>query len=255
MTCAGNIILKLDGEPAVLAVRDAVAKYHGGIVVQERPAVGESPSNGLVEEAGKTVKGVCAGTEIADRGKDEREAEVRRRDHPVDDKMGSDDGTWSVKMGERAEKSEHAEHQWPLSGRKVWYKQIREQKERKDKIESEWHEGLWPGQSRSTNETIMETAKGVVRAYATRRQDADERWKGDFIKKFQGTPARPDPNRGQLMTPIRVWFDPQVAEPDPTKEPWKEPQMRRMKITESMLQKYGHTEGCEGCRANAAGMT
>ena len=57
------------------------------------------------------------------------------------------------------------------------------------------------------------------------------------------------------MTPIRVWFDPQVAEPDPTKEPWKEPQMRRMKITESMLQKYGHTEGCEGCRANAAGMT
>ena len=31
--------------------------------------------------------------------------------------------------------------------------------------------------------------------------------------------------------------------------------MRRMKITESMLQKYGYTEGCEGCRAKAAGMT
>ena len=53
---AGNIILKSDGEPAFLAVRDALAKYHGGIVVQEGPAVGESPSNGRVEEAGKTVR-------------------------------------------------------------------------------------------------------------------------------------------------------------------------------------------------------
>ena len=81
----------MDGEPAVLAVRDALAKYHGGIVVQEGPAVSESPSNGLVEEAGKTVKGDCAGTEIADRGKDEREAEVRRRKRR-EDKTRTRDG-------------------------------------------------------------------------------------------------------------------------------------------------------------------
>ena len=95
--------------------------------------------------------------------------------------MGSDDGV-------------------QVRGRQRWkneLRQIREQKERKDKIESEWHEGLWLRQSRSTNETILETAEGVVRAYATRRQDADERWKGDFIKKLHGTPARPDPNREQ----------------------------------------------------------
>ena len=38
-------------------------------------------------------------------------------------------------------------------GEKVWYKQIHEQKERKDKIESEWH-----------HETTVGTAEGVVRA-------------------------------------------------------------------------------------------
>ena len=54
------------------------------------------------------------------------------------------------------------------------------------------------------------------------------------------------------MIPIRVRFDPpQVGEPDPTMQPTKEPQMRRMK----MLQKYWYTEGCEGCRAKAASMT
>ena len=56
-----------------------------------------------------------------------------------------------------------------------------------------------------------------------------------------------EPNRGELMIPLRVRFDPpQVGEPDPTMQPGKEPQMRRMEITESMLQKYGYTEGCEG---------
>ena len=52
----GNIILKLDGEPARLAVLDALAKYHGGTVVQEGPAAGERQSNGRVEEAGKMVR-------------------------------------------------------------------------------------------------------------------------------------------------------------------------------------------------------
>ena len=74
-------------------------------------------------------------------------------------------------------------------GEKVWYKQIREQKERKDKIESEWHEGLWLGQSRSTNETIVGTAEGVVRAYAVTRDG-----KAISSRSFR------EPQRGQ--TPI-----------------------------------------------------
>ena len=52
----GKIILKSDVEPAMLAVRSAVMKYHGGIVIPESPAKGEKAENGLVEEAGKTVR-------------------------------------------------------------------------------------------------------------------------------------------------------------------------------------------------------
>ena len=53
---SGSIILKADGERAIGAVRDAIAKYHGGKVVIEGPTKGESQSNGRVEEAGKTVR-------------------------------------------------------------------------------------------------------------------------------------------------------------------------------------------------------
>ena len=51
-----EIILKSDGEPAMLAVRSAVMKYHGGIVIPESPAKGEKAENGIIEEAGKTIR-------------------------------------------------------------------------------------------------------------------------------------------------------------------------------------------------------
>lgn len=51
-----RMILKSDTENALKAVREAVGKYHGGIVVPENPPRGESQSNGRVEEAGKTIR-------------------------------------------------------------------------------------------------------------------------------------------------------------------------------------------------------
>ena len=68
-------------------------------------------------------------------------------------------------------------------------------------------------------------------------------------------PQRGQTNREHLMVLIRVRFDPpQVGEPDPMMQPRKEPEMRRTKIAQRMLQKHPYTEGCEGCRAKAAGM-
>ena len=48
-----RLILKSDGESSIVAVREALAKQHGGIVTPEQPAKGEHASNGVVEEAGK----------------------------------------------------------------------------------------------------------------------------------------------------------------------------------------------------------
>ena len=40
----------------MVAVREALAKYHGGLVTPQHPPKGESKANGRVEEAGKTVR-------------------------------------------------------------------------------------------------------------------------------------------------------------------------------------------------------
>ena len=52
----GELIVKSDGQPAMLASRSAVIKYHGGIMIPESPAKGEKAENGLIEEACKTIR-------------------------------------------------------------------------------------------------------------------------------------------------------------------------------------------------------
>ena len=51
-----TLVMKCDGERSVVALRDAVGRFHGGRVVPESPAKGESQSNGAVEGAGSTVR-------------------------------------------------------------------------------------------------------------------------------------------------------------------------------------------------------
>ena len=47
-----KLILKSDGEPAIVAVREALARCHGGIVIPEQPPPGEHQGNGLAEVTG-----------------------------------------------------------------------------------------------------------------------------------------------------------------------------------------------------------
>ena len=125
---AGNIILKTDGEPAILAVRDAPAKYHGGIVVQEGAAVGESQSNGVVEEAGKMVREFVRVLKEQIEGKTNVKLEC---DDVIISRymVGKDGRTSCERRRDRVCRAPVA-----TFGEKIWCKQIREQKKRKDKI-------------------------------------------------------------------------------------------------------------------------
>ena len=50
------LILRSDGEPALVTVREALARCHGGQVTPEQPPKGEHQANGVAEEAGRTVR-------------------------------------------------------------------------------------------------------------------------------------------------------------------------------------------------------
>ena len=257
---AGHIILKTDGERSIVAVRDALARYHGGKVVVETPPRGESQSNGAVEEAGKIVR--------------EYVRVLREQlEHKAKTSIAGADAItqwmvrWSAMLCSRYvvgrdgltpyERRRGRQCSIPVVpfGERVWYKQIRQQKSHKDKLDAEWHEGIWVGHARNSNEHLIGTVDGVIRAYAVKRQPSDRRWDGELAKNIRGTPQQPDPSRPGVAIPVRVNFEavtvdiaPPVAEEEP------ERQIRRMRITATMLAQHGYTEGCEGCRFRRAGM-
>ena len=72
---------------------------------------------------------------------------------------------------------------------------------------------------------------------------------------MKGTPEQPDPNRQGDRIPIRITFDEASRrEVVPTTQE-AETEIRRFRITIPMLEKYGFTDDCEGCRFKRAGMS
>ena len=50
------LMLKSDGELAIVAVREALARRHGGMVIPEQPPRGEHQANGLTEVTGRNAR-------------------------------------------------------------------------------------------------------------------------------------------------------------------------------------------------------
>ena len=53
---AGNIIIKTDGEASIVALRNAVARYHGGVVTPEVPPTGGSQAHRSAEDNGRRMR-------------------------------------------------------------------------------------------------------------------------------------------------------------------------------------------------------
>ena len=92
------------------------------------------------------------------------------------------------------------------------------------------------GHARNSNEIVIGTREGVVRAFAIRRQAPEDRWEGDLILNMKGTPEQPDPNRQGDRIPIRITFDEASRrEVVPTTQE-AETEIRRFRITIPMLE-------------------
>ena len=126
----------------MVALRDAVAKFHGGVVIHETSAKGESQSNGAAESAGRLVREFArvfkmqleekAGVEID--GADPilhwavRWAAIVCLRYLV----GADGKTgWERRRGRKCRT------QVCLFGKQVWYNEICKSKNRKHYLETE----------------------------------------------------------------------------------------------------------------------
>ena len=266
---AGNkIILKSDGEIAMQSLKAAVGKYHGGIIIPEISARGESQSNGAAEQAAQVVA-----------------VFVRVLKEQIEHKVG-------IKL-----KPTVTIPQWMirwaaiLCSRFTWWGSTEEQhtngeegddaecqlshlvKEfciRKSARVSRDKTSLTVMTAKEFGLGIAEALTRILLALATellgrssfRRRDDSARWDAQLIQGMSGTSQQSDPNKPGSIIPIRVHFEAcsygevQGDKPDRDLPDCASGAIsRRFRIVPQMLLNYGHTDGCLGCRHKRTGLT
>ena len=172
---AQQLVLKSDGERSVVSLKEAVGRFHGGRAVPEQSARGESESNGAVERAARTVVELTRVLKEQVEGEtgQELDAEAPILQWAV---------RWAAMLAGRYLKGSDGKTPYERRtgrpcgmaaipfGETVWYRQVREGKERPSKLQSEEFLGVYLGHARMANEHLLGTEEGVIRARTIRRR-------------------------------------------------------------------------------------
>ena len=119
-------------------------------------------------------------------------------------------------------------------GECVWY--MRNKTSKRGKLESRWESGVFLGIREESNEILVGTSDGVVKARTFRRKGSDEdRWNKDEILSMRGLPWQPDPSVATFDIRSRVSV--RVEQPSEVEVGrMREFSSRRLRITKRDLQ-------------------
>ena len=60
-------------------------------------------------------------------------------------------------------------------GERVWFRRLTAHSDKKASMDTKWSEGIWLGHNRGSNEALIGTPRGVMKAWAVRRRVPEER--------------------------------------------------------------------------------
>ena len=133
-----------------------------------------------------------------------------------------------------------------------------------DKQQPRFSSGVFLGLQRRSNEAIVGTENGVFKARTIRRLAPDAKWSAEYVRSMVGVPHEPVPGRpgenitmGTAADGERTEREKELTEPAniPTNLPQDPPTTRKMYIRKADVEKYGPTEGCNGCTGALTGET
>ena len=124
-----------------------------------------------------------------------------------------------------------------------------------NKYEPRWRDGVFLGVKDETNEIIVGTDRGVVKARDFKRKAVGQgRWSKERVLAVLGVPWEPTPGRmGDIEVRPRVRVQEDDESPQAPLEPGEGTSAQRGRIYRSDVTKEGPTPGCRGCRAAVLG--
>ena len=280
-----KVVVKTDGEPALVEVQEAVAKARTHDTMCKNPLGYDPQANGAAERAVSEVKSQLRALKIG--------LEARLQS-PIDARWAIME--WMIPLasdlinrylvGADGKTAHYRIHMRNFSGMAFecgeqvmakpvrqgnWSKLDRDPK-RKLSLQSNWIEGTWVGFDSRTHEHIVVAPRGgpALRIRTVRARPASERWSLQAVREILATPDKPNPkdpsqaNVRQERHTRGVKFG--VAEKEAsapadtsTRTPCAPPEdsaqlpPRDFRIYDALLQKFGHTPECLGCNAKQQG--
>ena len=266
----GDMIVKSDQEPAILAILEHVARLRaaegGGKTVPESSPVGDSRGNGLVERA---IQSLEAMARVLRSQLEERWGRRIDPRHPVFTWMvgyaavllnrfevGKDGRTAYERLKNKTSKMLGLEF-----GELILWKR-KPVGGAMGKMSCMWEDGVYLGLKSTTGETIVGTTSGVWKTRSVQRRPMDERWKAEALSMIGGVPWRvrdDDPNvDGEKL-------DCEATEPVVMKQAEENAELggfleneqvvRTFGIKGRDFEKHGYTKACPGCLSILRGTT
>ena len=250
-----RLILKSDGEPAILALKAEVKEKIKIDVLCEEPSVGESQSNGEIENANRLMQG-----------------QVRTMFDALKTRYGFDIDTkhpalkWLIqhagaiitrfmtgvdgKTAWERERGKKYRRQLPEFGECVHYMPIRRSGSKLMKLAPRLQNGIFLGIRESNDELFIGTEKGVVRASTVHRKPLPNRWDVGEFGQMVGVPWKPIPSIPDATeAAIAIPESGQGPAPPPVVAAPREYVPRVVYLRQADFAKHGFTPGCRGCES------
>eukprot|EP00973_Karenia_brevis_P088248 12236724-Karenia_brevis.AAC.1 len=138
-------------------------------------------------------------------------------------------------------------------GEKVLYMPLKDSRDRKNNLEPKFEYGIWAGIEPGSSEAIILTQEGVRLSRSVRRLPFEERYDKQLLKEVKGRPwdKKAAGDEEEVMNSVKINVTerrPEEVPPIPELEV-DEPKVRRYKIERDIIEEYGMTPKCYGCRA------
>ena len=270
-----TVKVKTDQENAIVDLQREVMRTRAGLTIPVNSPVGESASNGRIENAIQRVEG------LARTIRSDLETSLGFKVNKCNPLY-----TWMIRWAAelltrqvRGENGKSAAEM--IRGRESMRAMVKfgecvhyipmktaAKKEQQGKLEDRMKTGIFLGLRLRSDEVIIGTDEGVIKARTIRRRPPGEQWDRDLVLKMKGTPKRPDPKvdtfniRASLATSSEGVQNEEHEQFNTSKAPIpvepvpnvpREEQIRKMYITKKEVEKYGPTTRCPGCNTRGHG--
>ena len=261
-----EIVLKSDGEPAIVQVQNAVKGTRNHPTICQNPPAYDPQANGsaerAVQEVTNQIKAMKIGLQYRIGAQITTEWKIMEWIVELASVLlnrcliGKDGKTAYARLMGRNSTKQIVE-----IGERVLAKIARGPGSRKRALRTRWEDAIWVGVAKKSNEhiVVLEGGGQALRCRTIKRRPVSDRWSSKGIVEIKATPRRPNP-KDPDEEDVQAETEPQVKEvkreerierPEPI--PPRELKRRNFRITQKLLEKYGHSPNCEGCEAALGG--